>query len=167
PHLDSADATVVEVGEIEAFTLGIERDSIDTAKLCLAGRAIVAAVAFLAGASELRHDARFQIELADAIVPRVREEQVAAGRHGQAVHAVERGLGGRFAVAAVALLIQCATQDAQNALAIYLEHAATPQLNEIGVAGLVEVHAERPLELRLGGQGTAAVVAAPRNEHQP
>ena len=71
-------------------------------KLGGGGRAAVAAIAAASVAGDGGDDARAGVDLADAVVAGVGDEQVAAGVHRNADGIVQLGGGGRPAVAAIA-----------------------------------------------------------------
>src|SRR5947209_19285356 len=84
-----------------SFSFGVESEAVNPAKLRLRGRASVPAESLLPRPREVVDDARLDVDLADAVVPGIRQVDVAAGRDREAVHAVELGLGRRSPVAVV------------------------------------------------------------------
>src|SRR5262249_43667112 len=139
-ELHDAHAAIVEVGQEEALGLRIEGDAVDPAELRLDGRAAVAAEALLAGTGDGGHDAGLAVNLADALVPGVGEVDVAVGCDGEVVQAVDLCFCCGTSVAAVALL--AVTGDGrQDALRVHLADAVAGQLDDVHVAGPVEIDA--------------------------
>jgi hypothetical protein len=82
----------------------------------------------------------------------------AAGRHRQAVHAVELGLEGETAVAAVALLAG-SRDGGEDPLAVDLAHPLAGHFDEEQGPGSVKVHAERRAQLGLNGERAVGSLA--------
>src|SRR5437016_1762137 len=98
-EVDGADAAVVQIGEVEVLALWIERRAIETAELRLLRRSAVAAEAFGACSREGTHTAAVRVEVTNALVPGVGQEQFPIGKGGQTVHAIELRLPAQAAVA--------------------------------------------------------------------
>ena len=127
--MDDANAAIVQVGQVQPFALGVERDTVNAPELRLRGRATIAAEALLTCARYREDDTGLGIDLADAIVQGIGEINVAVGRDREAMHAVELGLERRAAVAAVALLTGT-RNGRQDALPVHFAHPLAGQLHE-------------------------------------
>ena len=100
PIRDDADAVVTTVGDVQVPG-GIHGDARGTVQLGVAGRAVIAAEAWRSVSRDgSHHPIR---DLADTVIPRVGDVQVARGIHGDAPRTAQLGAGGWAVVAAVAV----------------------------------------------------------------
>src|ERR1051325_7684246 len=77
---------------------GVQGGAIDAAETGLGGGALVAAEAFFAGAGQARDDTGLWVDLPHAVVPGIRDEDIAAGHDRETVHAIESRLEDRKSV---------------------------------------------------------------------
>ena len=104
---------------------------------------------------------RGEIDLADAVIVGVGDEEVPAGVHARRHRAVQLGGGGRAAVAAVARGSVAGDGGDHAGSAIHLADAVVVSVGDEEVPGRVHRHALRGRQL--GGGGLAAVPAVARS----
>ena len=145
-----------EVSDEELRAREIQCDAIRPAAARLLGRYAVA--------GEARDGAGLHIHLAHTPGPSIADKHVAIGQHGEVVRAVELGLKRRPAIARRASLAG-ARDMREQPRRVHLEQAvARGHLDDEEIAGAVEVHAERFLELRVGGGDADGVPRPARDE---
>src|SRR5207253_2708541 len=151
PGGDLADAAVAQVRDVE-IAGGIERHAVGPVELRGGGGAAGARGALRTGAGVGR-DGATGGDLADAVVLRVRDVEVAGGIEGHAAWADELR-GGRGAAVAREALRTGAGVGRDDAAGGDLPDAVVLTLRDVEVAGGIEGHADGFVELR-GGRGAA------------
>src|SRR5439155_21303847 len=165
-QIDGAHAAVVEISEIKVLALRVERGAVKAAELRLLRWSAVATVAFCARPREGAHCAAPGVKLTNALVPGVRQKQVSVGKDGQTVHAVELRLLARSVIAGKTLRAS-PRNNVEHTIPAHSPNALTSRhLDEIQIAGGVEIHAEGRDEFRSRGWGSIFLGASARHQHQ-
>src|SRR5207247_7162414 len=152
--------------EVEVLALWIQRRAIETAELRLPRRAAVAAEAFGACSREGTHTAAVRVEVTNALVPGVGQEQFPIGKGGQTVHAIELRLPAQAAVAGKTFRSSPRDDVKQTVRAHFPDALTARHLDEKQVAPAVEIHAERRRQLRFDGGRVIFLGAAARHKHE-
>jgi len=141
-QIDRADAPVVEVREVNVLPLRIERRAIDMPALRLSGQPAVSAEAFPTDACDGRDDSGFAVDLSDAAVPGVGDENVVIGSDREIVRPIDLGAAHRAAVAGKARRA-VAAERRDNPVRGNFPNFVPVHLDDDHVARAVEIDAER------------------------
>ena len=102
-QINLPDAAIIEVSQSKDLAGLIERQAIDGAEFCCCGRPTVSGKPLSSRAGEIRDRAGAGVDLANPVVPRISNEDVAVRCNGEAMRSVQLGVGSGALITAVSL----------------------------------------------------------------